>query len=162
MKASESDLMERLAALSISVTTERHEPVFTVDDTKSVRSALPGGHCKSLFLKDKKGAYWLVVALEDTQVDLKTLQKKLGAARLSFARAERLDEILGVEPGSVTPFALINETASVVTVVLEAAMLEADLLNYHPLHNRATSVIRPDDLLAFIRASGHEPRIMAF
>ena len=153
--------MQRLDALGIQVTTQRHRPVFTVEEAKRLRGDLPGGHCKSLFLKDKKGAYWLIVALEDTPIDLKSLQAELGSARLSFARAERLVQLLGVEPGAVTPFGLINRTAAEVRVVLEKTMLEAPLLNYHPLDNGATTAIAPDGLLAFIRACGHEPRIMA-
>jgi len=159
--ASEQDLFQRLDKLNIAATTHRHDPVFTVEEAQRVRGSIPGGHCKNLFLKDKKGELWLVVALEDTQIDLKSLAGQIGAARLSFAKPELLYERLGIEPGSVTPFALINETAKGIHVVLDAAMMEHELVNYHPLTNRATTAIRSDDLLAFIRDCGFEPAIMS-
>ena len=108
MAATEQDLMRRLDALGIPAATRRHEPLFTVEDGRHLHEGLPGAHCKSLFLKDKKGALWLVVALHDTRVDLKALQKALGAARFSFGKPDLLMEVLGVTPGAVTPFALIN------------------------------------------------------
>ena len=108
MAATERDLMRRLDELGIPAATHRHEPLFTVEDGRHLHEGLPGGHCKSLFLKDKKGALWLVVALHDTRVDLKLLQKALGAARFSFGKPDLLMEVLGVTPGAVTPFALIN------------------------------------------------------
>ena len=155
------DLFARLAALGIETTTHRHAPVFTVDDSKARRGDLPGGHCKTLFLKDKKGVLWLVVMGEDRHIPMKDLRRRIGAATLSFARPDLLMEVLGVEPGAVTPFALANDTAQRVTVVLDRAMMERDLLNYHPLTNRATTAIAPADLLTFIRWAGHEPAVVA-
>jgi Ala-tRNA(Pro) deacylase len=160
MPATESDLFTRLDSLGIETGTKRHEPMFTVEDAKRLRGDLPGGHCKSLFLKDKKGALWLVVMLEDKPLDMKALQAKLGAARLSFGKPELMAEVLGVEPGSVTPFAVINSSAADVQVVLDSAMLEQSALNYHPLTNRATTAISADDLLAFLGACGHKPMVM--
>src|SRR5580692_12059235 len=116
-------LFARLDALGIAHRTHTHPPVFTVEEAKALRGALPGGHCKSLFLKDKKAGLWLVVALEECRVDLKLLADRLGAPRFSFGSAELLHEILGVKPGSVTPFAAINDSASRVAVVLQRAML---------------------------------------
>lgn len=162
MPATPEELFARLDDLGIVSETHRHPPVFTVEDSKALRGALPGGHCKSLFLKDKKGAMWLVVVLEDRAVDLKALRARLGAKNLSFGRPERLFEFLGVEPGSVTPFALLNDTGRRVTVVLDKAMLEHDPLNYHPLSNQATTAIAPGDLLAFIADCGHVPMILDF
>jgi Ala-tRNA(Pro) deacylase len=161
MPATRDDLFARLDALGIVTTTVEHAPLFTVEQSKALRGDLPGGHCKNLFLKDKKGALWLVVTLEDAAVDLKTLPARIGAARISFANAALLEEVLGVTPGSVTPFGLINDTAQRVTVVLDQEMMARDLLNYHPLVNDATTAIAPADLLAFIRSCGHEPRIVA-
>lgn len=155
-------LLARLEALGIHATTHGHPPLFTVEESKALRGELPGGHCKNLFLKDRKDRYWLVVALEDAAVALNSFDKVIGAARLSFASAERLWEVLGVRPGSVTPFALINDAQHRVTVVLQKAMLDHDPLNYHPLLNDRTTAIRPADLLAFIRACGHEPHIVDF
>ncbi len=121
---------------------------------------MPGGHCKSLFLKDKKAGIWLVVALEECRVDLKALGDKLGAPRFSFGSAELLVEVLGVRPGSVTPFAAVNDSEARVTIVLQRAMLEHDPLNYHPLENDRTTAVAPGDLLRFLEASGHRPLIV--
>jgi len=126
----------------------------------SLRGQLPGGHCKSLFLKDKKAGLWLVVALEERRIDLKRVADTLGAPRFSFGNAELLFQVLGVRPGSVTPFALANDTAQRVTVVLDRGMLEQAPLNYHPLENDRTTAIAPGDLLRFIEACGHRPRIV--
>lgn len=162
LPTSPDQLLARLAELGIATVTHRHPPLFTVEDSKALRGPLPGGHCKNLFLKDKKGQHWLVVALEDAAIALNTLDRSIGSARLSFASAERLWERLGVRPGSVTPFALINDTEGQVNVVLQRRMLEHDPLNYHPLSNDRTTAIRPDDLIRFIRACGHQPRVVDF
>jgi Ala-tRNA(Pro) deacylase len=153
-------LFTRLDALGIRHMTYTHPPVFTVAEAVALRGQLPGGHCKSLFLKDKKGGFWLVVALEERQVDLKWLANALGALRFSFGNAELLYEVLGVRPGSVTPFALVNDGDHRVTVVLDRWMLDHDPLNYHPLENNRTTAIAPADLLRFIAACGHTPRII--
>ncbi len=162
MPATPDALFRRLDALGIRHVTHRHAPMSTVADSVAVRGSLPGGHCKSLFLKDKKGGLWLVVVLEDRRVDLKALADRLGAPRFSFGAPELLLEVLGVTPGSVTPFALINDPEQRVTVVLDAEMLERDPLNYHPLVNTATTAIAAADLGRFIAACGHRPRILSF
>ena len=153
-------LIARLDALGIAHRTYTHPPVFTVEEAKSLRGTLPGGHCKSLFLKDKKAGLWLVVALEECRVDLKALADVLAAPRFSFGAADLLYEVLGVRPGSVTPFALANDHARRVTPVLDADMLGHDPLNYHPLENDRTTAIAAADLVPFIRACGHQPRIV--
>lgn len=155
-------LLARLTALGIGHVTHHHAPAFTVEESRAHRGDLPGGHCKNLFLKDKKGQFWLVVALEDAPIALNSLDRIIGSARLSFASPERLWEHLGVRPGSVTPFALINDTACRVNVVLQQAMMEHDPLHYHPLLNDRTTAVTPDGLLRFIRACGREPRIVDF
>ena len=127
MPTSPEALIAYLDGLGIATTTHTHPPVFTVEEAQALRGTLPGGHCKNLFLKDKKGRLWLVVALEDSKVDLKTLDKRIGSARLSFGNGDLLWEVMGVRPGSVTPFAVINDKDHRVTVVLEQAMME-DLL----------------------------------
>ncbi|MGH6717699.1 MAG: prolyl-tRNA synthetase associated domain-containing protein, partial [Alphaproteobacteria bacterium] len=131
---------------------------FTVEEAKVHCGHLSGCHCKSLFLRDKKGNPWLVVARDDARVDLKALAKTLGAGNLSFGTPERLAEVLGVIPGAVTPFALINDTDRRVRVVLDRAMMQAALVNYHPLANDATTAITPADLARFLAATGHDPR----
>lgn len=156
----ERELFAHLERLGIEVATTRHPPVFTVAEAKALRGQLPGAHTKNLFLKDKKQALWLVVALEDRVIDLKALRHRIGAAPLSFASAETLRATMGVDPGSVTPFALINDAEASVRVVLDAEMMAADILNFHPLTNSATTSITAAGLLAFIRSCGHEPRIV--
>jgi Ala-tRNA(Pro) deacylase len=153
-------LFARLDALGIAHQTYTHPPVFTVEEAKSLRGALPGGHCKSLFLKDKKGGLWLIVALEECRIDLKALADRLGAPRFSFGTAELLFEALGVRPGSVTPFAAINDGAGRVNLVLQRAMLAHDPLNYHPLENGRTTALSPGDVVRFLEACGHAPRIV--
>lgn len=162
--ATPDELFARLDALGIRHQTHHHEAVFTVAESGHLHDALPGAHCKSLFMRDKKGVNWLVVALADRRLDLKALAALIGAARLSFASPERLMDRLGVEPGSVTPFALINDMARAaderVRIVLDAEMMAADLVNYHPLTNRATTALSPADLLRFIAACGHSPAVV--
>lgn len=153
-------LFARFDALGIAHRTHSHPPVYTVAESAALRGALPGGHCKSLFLKDKKGGLWLAVMIEERRVDLKRLSAALGAPRFSFGNAELLFEVLGVRPGSVTPFAVVNDTEHRVTIVLDHGMLDRDPLNYHPLENDRTTAVSPADLLRFIRACGHEPRIV--
>jgi Ala-tRNA(Pro) deacylase len=154
-------LTARLAELGIATETVEHPAVFTVAESSKLERELPGGHTKNLFLKDKKDRLFLVVALGRAHIDLKSLHRTLGSDRLSFGKPELLMEILGVPAGSVTPFALINDTAHRVTVILDADMMRHERLNYHPLENTATTNIAREDLLRFIRACGHEPRILA-
>jgi Ala-tRNA(Pro) deacylase len=156
------ELLGRLDALGIAQHTYSHPPVFTVAEAAALRGSLPGGHCKSLFLKDKKGGLWLAVMLEERRCDLKRLADHLMAPRFSFGGADALFEALGVRPGSVTPFALVNDVECRVAAVLDAEMLEHDPVNYHPLTNDRTTAIAPADLLRFIAASGHQPRIVDF
>jgi Ala-tRNA(Pro) deacylase len=156
------ELLRRLDVLGIAHRTYSHPPVFTVGEAAALRGSLPGGHCKSLFLKDKKGGLWLAVMLEERRCDLKRLAVRLAAPRFSFGGAEELFAALGVRPGSVTPFALVNDRQCRVSPVLDAEMLEHDPVNYHPLINDRTTAIAPADLLRFIAASGHVPRIVDF
>jgi Ala-tRNA(Pro) deacylase len=146
--------------LGIAHRTYSHPPVFTVAEATALRGSLPGAHCKSLFFKDKKGGFWLAVMLEERRIDLKKLAARLTAPRFSFGGAADLHRLLGVRPGSVTPLALLNDVQHLVTPVLDAAMLEYDPLNYHPLENDRTTAISAADLLRLIDASGHVPRIV--
>ncbi len=152
-------LFERLEELGIVTETQTHAPVFTVEESRRVRGRLPGAHCKSLFLKDKKGALWLVVALEDRRLDLKALAPLIGSARLSFGSPERLAAHLGVVPGAVTPFALINDGERAVRPVIDSGVMQSERAHFHPLSNDATTAIAPSDLLRFIRALGHDPAV---
>ena len=161
MPATRADLFARLLSLGIETRTRDHAPVHTVDQARALRGEIPGGHCKNLFLKDDKANIWLIVCLEDAQIDLKAAPARVGSRRLSFGKPELLMEVLGVEPGSVTPFALINDTAHRVNVVLDAAMMAHDLVSYHPLRNDATTTISPAGLIRFIESCGHVPKIVA-
>ncbi|SNY90587.1 Ala-tRNA(Pro) hydrolase [Cohaesibacter sp. ES.047] len=161
MAATRQDLFDFLATLGIKTTTHDHEAVFTVDESHKIKQDLPGGHSKNLFLKDKKGNLILVVCINDTDVDLKSFHKKYDCGRVSFGNADLLFEHLGVTPGSVTPFGLINDRdKGAVQLVLDANLMTHDLLNFHPLENTATTAIAKDDLLAFFKATGHEPTIL--
>ena len=162
MTKTPEQLLDHLAALNIDVCTHHHPALRTVEDSKRLRGDLPGAHCKNLFLKDKKKQLWLIVALEDAVIDLKSLRHDIGAANLSFGKPELLAEILGVIPGSVSPFALINDPGLCVNVVLDRQMMALDLLNYHPLTNTMTTAISNDSLRRFIHSIGHQPLEVAF
>ncbi len=157
---SPDQLFAFLDNLGIGHKTVSHPPLFTVEQSRALRGQIPGGHTKNLFLRDKKHALMLVVALEDAEIDLKSLHRRLGAAgRFSFGSADLLRETWGVEPGAVTPFGAINDTRGRVSVVLDAPMMDCETLNYHPLVNTMTTSIARDDLVRFLEATGHVPRI---
>ncbi len=160
MPLTRQQLFSALADLGIQTETIDHPAVFTVAESDKVEIPLPGAHTKNLFLKDDKGALFLVIANAETRVDLKGLSKKLGAGRFSFGKPELLMETLGVSPGSVTAFAVINDTENRVKIVVDEALMAGTSMNCHPLENTATTNIARDDLLRFIRATGHEPRVM--
>src|SRR5688572_29653026 len=154
------ELFALLERLGIETTTHHHPPVFTVEEAKQHRGDLPGAHVKNLFLEDKKDALFLVVAREDTPIDLKSLKEKLGSKHLSFASASLLMELLGVEPGAVTPFGVIHDRERRVKVAIEKRLLDESPLNFHPLDNAATTAIRAEDFLRFLRETGHEPALI--
>jgi Ala-tRNA(Pro) deacylase len=160
LRCSPDELFAYLDSLGIAHQTINHPPVFTVEEAQTLRGQVPGGHTKNLFLRDKKGALFLVVAGEDATIELRSLHRLLGASgRFSFGSAELLRETLKVEPGSVTPFAAINDKTGRVTVILDAAMMANDTLNFHPLTNTGTTTISREGLLKFLEATGHKPRI---
>jgi Ala-tRNA(Pro) deacylase len=161
MPATPADLFAFLDRLGIAHATVSHPALFTVEESRALRGKIPGGHTKNLFLKAKTGALFLVVALEDARIDLKRLHHRLDTGRFSFGSADLLRAALGVEPGAVTPFAAINDVERALSVVLDAAMMRHDLLNYHPLDNSRTTTIARDDLVRFLEATGHPPRILA-
>ena len=155
------DLFGMLAELGIDVTTVEHPPLFTVGESQALRGQIAGGHTKNLFLKDKKDRFFLVTVEEEAAVDLKQIHRVIGASsRVSFGKPEKLMEYLGVIPGAVTAFGAINDTGSNVTFVLDAALMAHETINAHPLVNTATTSIRADDLVRFLRATGHEPLIL--
>lgn len=159
MAATRNELMAFLGKLGIESATVEHPALFTVAESQRLRGEITGGHTKNLFLKDKKGALFLVVAQEDTAIDMKGLHKVIGSARLSFGKPDLLLEVFGVLPGSVTPFAAINDEATRVKVILDEDLMRHGRLNFHPLENTATTSIAAADLIVFLRATGHEPKI---
>jgi Ala-tRNA(Pro) deacylase len=160
MPASPDDLFALLDRLGIAHRTVSHAALFTVEQSQALRGSIPGGHTKNLFLKDKKGTLVLVSALEDAALELKSLHRRIdGHGRFSFASAELLRETLGVEPGAVTPFAAMNDRDCRVRVVLDAELMRHGTLNFHPLRNTMTTAIAARDLVKFLEATGHPPRI---
>jgi Ala-tRNA(Pro) deacylase len=160
MPATPANLFAFLDSLGIVHTTVSHAPLFTVAESRALRGQIPGGHTKNLFLKAKSGELFLIVALEHAPIDLKRLHHRFDVGRFSFGSADLMRMVLGVDPGAVTPFAVINDRAGQVTVVLDAPMMDHPLLNYHPLDNARTTTIGRDDLVRFLEATGHPPRIL--
>jgi Ala-tRNA(Pro) deacylase len=161
MPATRDDLMAMLARLGIVSSTVDHPPLFTVEQSRALRGEIPGAHTKNLFLKDKKDALFLVTAPEDAVLDLKHIHRLVGASgRVSFGKPELLMDALGVPAGAVTPFAAMNDTSGRVTVVLDSRLVAGPAINCHPLVNTATTTIASSDLLAFLRATGHEPKVV--
>lgn len=153
---SRAELFTFLNHLGIKTITREHVPVFTVEDGAECWADIPGVHCKNLFLRDAGRQNWLLVAPVQRRIDLKTLPDRIGSKRLSFGSADRLWATLGVRPGSVTPFALLNDRQEQsVRVVLDAWMMQQPLLNFHPLENTATTTIAASDLRRFLEACGH-------
>ena len=156
------DLLASFDQLGIAHRTVGHAAVFRVGEGDEIKAALPGGHTKNLFLKDAKGQLWLVSALQDARIDLKALPAAIGSAKFSFGSAERLLEALGVTPGSVTAFGLINDAAHRVRFVLDAGLAASDPVNFHPLTNTATTAISQADFRRLLASIGVEPLIVDF
>ncbi len=168
--AGETRLLAFLDGLGIGHKTYHHAPVFTVEEAQSARGGMPVGpahrHSKNLFVRDKKKNYALVVAEEKAPIDLKALAEAIDLKRISFASAERLEAYLGVRPGSVTPFAMLNAhehpagDQPTIRVFIDQKLLEAERAYFHPLHNAATTAIKPADLMTFLEACGVEAKIL--
>jgi Ala-tRNA(Pro) deacylase len=159
MPASPEELFVYLDRLGVAYHTVSHPPLFTVEQSQALRGQIPGGHTKNLFLKDKKDALFLVTAPEDSVIELKSLHRLLGGSgRFSFGSADLMMQTLGVTPGAVTPFGVINDAQARITVVLDRTLMENETINCHPLVNTTTSV-RREGLVAFLEATGHPPRI---
>jgi Ala-tRNA(Pro) deacylase len=157
-----AELFAFLEALGVSHETAEHEAVFRVDESEGVKDALPGLHTKNLFLKDAKDQLWLVSAEGHAAIDLKALPSVIGSARLSFGKAELMEEVLGVSPGSVTAFALINDKDHRVRFVLDADLAQAELVNFHPMTNTATTGVSGEGFRTFLTALGVGPIVVDF
>jgi Ala-tRNA(Pro) deacylase len=158
----ETELYALFDANGIMYVHHSHPAVFTVEESKDLRGDQPGAHVKNMFLKDKKGQLWLVTCLEHRKIRIRDLEKQIGAAKSSFGKPELLWETLGIRPGAVSSFGLINDTKHTVRVVLDQQMLDADTINAHPLHNQATTAVSSDDFRRFFTLTGHEPIIVDF
>ena len=153
----EAGLYEDLKALSIAHVLHEHERVFTVEESRSIKADIAGEHTKNLFLKDAGGAFWLLTVPAEARVDLKRLPEAIGCKRVSFGKAEDMERLIGVTPGSVTPLAMINAETGSVTVVLDQGLAEADQINVHPLRNSATVGLSGADTLKLLKHWGHVP-----
>ncbi|WP_223385530.1 prolyl-tRNA synthetase associated domain-containing protein [Oricola cellulosilytica] len=155
------DLSAFLGELGIEAPTRDHPPVFTVEESKSLRDAIPGGHTKNLFLKDKKGRHFLLTVGEDAVIDLKTIHGLIGASgRVSFGKPEQMMDYLGVVPGAVTAFGVINDRDGAVTLIFDEELMAHDVINAHPLTNAATTSIRTSDMKRFVEATGHSFNVL--
>jgi Ala-tRNA(Pro) deacylase len=162
MPVSPEDLLAFLDSLGVAHETIEHPALHTVEESQTLRGQIPGGHSKNLFVKDKKSRLFLLTLGEETVVDLKRVHEKIGAnGRVSFGSAELLEEVWGVRPGAVTPFGAINDREGRVTVVLDSGLMAHQRVNFHPLVNTRTTGVSPQELLKFLRATGHEPLVCA-
>ncbi len=161
-KAGETELYALLDQHGIAYRHNTHPPLHTVEESKELRGDLPGAHVKNMFLKDKKGQLLLVTCLEHRKIRIRDLEKQVGATKASFGKPELLWETLGIRPGAVSPFGLINDTGHAVRAILDQQMLEVDPINAHPLHNEATTTISRDDFLRFFEITGHDPIVVDF
>lgn len=153
-------LLARLDELGIAYTLHHHKAVYTVAESEAVDADIPGTHCRNFFLRDKKKRNFLLSLQNATEVDMKKLAPLIGGTNLSFGSADRLWEYLGVRPGSVCPYAITNDTNNDVTMILDASMMDHDILNFHPLINTMTISVKPADIVRFIESTGHTPHIM--
>lgn len=161
MHLSPEDLLSRLEDEGYDIRTTRHPPLYTVEDSQRLRGDIPGRHTKNLFLKDRKDRYFLLTVGEDREIDLKQIHKYIGGSgKVSFGKPEQLMELLGVTPGAVTAFAVVNDRGGRVQAFFDRELMEHDLINAHPLTNEATTTIRRDDLIAFMASTGHRPGII--
>ncbi|TKT82905.1 prolyl-tRNA synthetase associated domain-containing protein [Aquamicrobium sp. LC103] len=161
MQLSPEQLLQHLAGLGIVATTVRHPPLYTVADSQALRGEIPGAHTKNLFLKDKKDDFFLLTVGEEAVVDLKQIHHVIGASgRVSFGKPEKLLELLGVQPGSVTAFGIVNDVNCRVKLILDETLMENEVINAHPLTNEATTSIDRDDLVRFIESTGHQAHVL--
>lgn len=155
----EEGLLADLASLAIPFSSQEHIAVFTVEESRKVDRDIPGSHTKNLFLKDTGGDFWLVTVPAEARVDLKALPHAIGCKRVSFGKAEDMERLLGITPGSVTPLAMINAAPGTVTVVIDASLADAARVNVHPLRNTGTLGLEGAAILSLLRHWGHDPQV---
>ena len=157
-----ADLMALLDSLGVAHVTVEHPAVFRVGEGEDIKAAIPGAHTKNLFLKDAKDQLLLIAAEDRAVIDLKRLHAVIGSARLSFGRAELMEATLGVTPGSVTAFGLINDAGHRVRFVLDRTLAQAERVNFHPLTNTATTGVDRAGFAQFLMAVGVTPLVVDF
>ena len=160
--ATPAELFAFLDAIGADHATTEHQAVFRVGDGEEIKQAIPGAHTKNLFLKDAKDQLWLISARDRTVIDLKRLHPVIGSARLSFGSPALMEAVLGVTPGSVTAFGLINDTGHRVRFVLDRKLAEAERVNFHPLTSTATTGVSQAGFRSFLAAVGVAPLIVDF
>lgn len=153
-------LLQLMDELNLKYRVYDHDPIFTVEEGLHLKDNIPGTHCRNLFLRDKKKKMFLVVAANETEIDLKKLPDLIDSGRLSFGSGDRLWENLGIRQGSVNPFCIVNDTDNNIRIILDAHMMAQPLVNYHPMDNAQTIGLSPDDLVTFIKSTNHEPEIV--
>lgn len=153
-------LLQNLQKLDVSYVLHKHAPIFTVEEGEHLKASIPGLHCRNLFLRDKKKKMFLVVAANETKIDLKKLSSVLECGRFSFGSADRLWENLGIRQGSVNPFCIMNDTDHNVRIILDKHMMGQDIVNYHPMDNAMTIGLNPADLVRFVKSTNHDPEIV--
>ena len=160
LPTSSGDLLTFFDRNDIPYELYEHKPVFTVEESQALKQTIPGTDCRNLFLRDKKKQMYLVVAANETQLDLKKLESLIESKRLSFGSEERLWQYLGVRPGSVCPFSIINDRGSEVSLILDQHMMQSPLVNFHPMENHMSISLTPDDLIKFIDLCDHPYQII--
>ena len=161
-KKGEAELYALFRAHGIAWTHHTHPPLHTVEESRALRGDLAGSHVKNMFLKDRKDRLWLITCLEHRQIRIRDLEKEIGAQKCSFGKPDLLWDTLGLLPGAVSPFGLINDPGHCVTAVLDRQMLEHDPINAHPLHNQATTGVSAADFRRFLEITGHAPVLVDF
>jgi Ala-tRNA(Pro) deacylase len=156
----EQRLMSDLEAAGVAVTVHEHSPVFTVEESVGLHASIAGAHTKNLFLRSADGRFWLITTPHDRRADLKYIATKLGAGKMSFAKAEAMQRLLGITPGSVTPLAVINDRNGEVQVVIDESFRAAGTINVHPLRNTATLSMSTGDLIMMLERWEHPPRVL--
>jgi Ala-tRNA(Pro) deacylase len=155
----EHELLDSLDKLNVEWSIHEHAAVFTVEESAALHEQIAGAHTKNLFLKDAGGQFWLVTAPHDARVDLKALPSVIGSKKVSFGKAEDMERLLGVTPGSATPLAAFNDTSGAVKIVIDVRLSDAQCVNIHPLRNTATLGINSAGLIKFLSHHKHVPLI---
>lgn len=158
--SAEEQLYADLKAAGIDYAVHEHPAVFTVEESRTIKTEIECLHTKNLFLKDAGGAFFLLTVPAEARIDLKRVHPLLRCRRLSFGKPDAMERLIGVTPGSVTPLAMINAGPGAITLVLDNELAVDQPVGVHPLRNTATLTLAGNDILALAKGWGHEPRIV--